>query len=115
MYDSLEDLRDAVDAAGGVLTVDMWAVRDAHGAGRLGIHVRTNITKKLRSLGLDHYPDELPGWQEEQVRVYRQGSPVADLIDAVLNPSDTHDEEIRQAVLGEAQATLDAIRELVCA
>ena len=113
MYDSLEDIRDSIDSADGVLTLQMVDVRDAHGAGRLGVHVRTNISKKLRSMGLDHYPDELPPWQDGQVRIYRQGSAIADLINAVLNPSMEHDEVLRTAVGGDAQDILDTIRELV--
>ena len=113
MHESLEDIRDSVDKADGVVTLAMWDVRDAYGAGRLGVHVRTNISKKLRSLGLGHYPRELPSEQEVSVRVYRQGGAIADLIDAVLNPSATHDEELRAAVGGDAKETLNAIRELV--
>ena len=113
MYESLEEIRDSVDGADGVLTPQMGDVRDAYGAGRLGVHVRTNISKKLRSMGLDHYPGELPPWQEGLVRIYRQGSAIADLIDAALDPSDEHDEELRVAVGGDAQDILDAIRELV--
>ena len=113
MNSTLEEIRDSVNNTEGVLTLPMSDVRDAHGAGRLGVHVRTNISKKLRSMGLDHYPKELPSWQDGLVRIYRQGSPIADLIEAVLDPSDEHDEELRNAVGGDAQEVLDAIRELV--
>lgn len=111
---SLDELRGAVEGADDVLTVPMVVLRDAHGAGRLGIHVRANISKALRSLGLGHYPDPLPDSQWEQVRVYRLGTPTADLVDAVLNPSDEHDEFIREAIGGEAADTLDRVRELIC-
>ena len=103
-----------MDKAHGVVTLAMGDVRDAYGAGRLGVHVRTNISKKLRSLGLASLPSrELPSEQEAHVRVYRQGGAIADLIDAVLNPSTTHDDELRAAVGGDAQVILDAIKELV--
>ncbi|KAA3638830.1 MAG: hypothetical protein DWP92_05565 [Armatimonadetes bacterium] len=114
MYESLEDVRQAVVDNSDVLTVEMRQLRDAHGAGRLGVHVRTNISKKLRGLGLGHYPVDLPDRQEQMIRIYRQGSPIAEIVDAVLNPSMSHDAELRQAVGGDAQQILDLVRELVC-
>ena len=114
MYRTLEEIAHAVSEAGDVLTLEMRHLRDAHGAGRLGVHVRNNISKKLSGMGLGHYPKELPDSQEQLIRLFRQGSPVADLVDAVLNPSPGHDDELRHAIAGDAQGVLDAVRELVC-
>jgi len=113
-FSSLEELREQVEASGNVLTVPMLDVRDAYGAGRLGIHVRNNISKALQGLGLGHYPEVLPDSQVAQIRVYKLGSPAADFIDAVLNPSTDHDEAIREATGGETATVLEQIRELVC-
>jgi hypothetical protein len=113
-YSSPEALRDAVVENGGVLTVRVGDVRDAFHYGRLGIHVRAEISKKLNGLGIAHYPTEVPDWQENPIRLYRMGTPVADLIDAVLNPTESHDEEIRGAVSGAAADILNQIRGLVC-
>ncbi|MBI3648450.1 MAG: hypothetical protein HY240_06870 [Actinobacteria bacterium] len=113
-YATLDELREAVERNQGVLTEPMQEIRDAHGAGRLGIHVRTNISKALKGLGLSHYPEALPEYQHVPVRVYKQGSPVGDLIDAVLNPSPTHDDELRQAVSGGDAELLRQVRELIC-
>lgn len=113
-YKSPEELRDAVIAAGGVLTVRVGDVRDAFGYGRLGINVRDRISKELKGLGISHYPVEVPDWQEIPIRLFRMGSPIADLIDAVLNPSQGHDEELRQAVSGSASDILNQVRALVC-
>ncbi len=112
--DDFDALGNQADAQGGAVTVPAETLRDAHGAGRLGVHVRSNISRELQSRGLAHYPDPLPDAQGAPVRVYRQGSDAARLIGAVLNPSTQSDEIIRQEVGGEAQATLDKIRELVC-
>ena len=112
---SLDELRGEVENAQDVLTVSMVTLRDAHGAGRLGIHVRSNISKALRSLGLGHYPEVLPDSQWEPIRIFKLGSPTADLIDAVLNPTDEHDAAIREAAGGEAADTLTRVRELICA
>jgi len=113
-FESLEQIRDAVEQNGDILTLKMQEVRDAYGAGRLGVHVRDNIKKALAGLGMATYPEELPDWQEHEVRIYKQGSAAADLIDAVLHPSESHDHEIREAVSGDTQDVLDQIRELVC-
>jgi hypothetical protein len=113
-YKTLDDIRQAVEQHQGVLTVGMDELRDAKGAGRLGVHVRAGIRKDLAGLGLGHWPRELPESQDELVRIYKQGSPVADLIDAVLEPNLQHDEEIRQAVAKEPAQILRQIRELAC-
>lgn len=119
-FGSLEELRDQVDKNDGVVTVRMEEVRDAYQAGRLGVHVRSNISKRLRGLGLGHFPLEaddgepMPYRQSAPVRIYKLGSPVADLIDAVLEPSDEHDEELREAATASSTEIVDRIRELVC-
>lgn len=86
---------------------------NAFGAGRLSSGVRSAITRELLGLGLAHYPAELPDWQENPVRVFKLGSPIADLIDAVLEPGAAHDEELRAAVRGDSAEILKKIRELV--
>jgi hypothetical protein len=100
----------------GVVTTTMEVLRDAYGAGKLGVHVVANIHKALLGLGLAHYPPELPTYQEYPVRIYKMGSPVADVIDAVLEPTAAHDEELRQLLQNGQGAVeiLDQIRELVC-
>src|SRR5436309_13278625 len=98
----MADIRAAVEAAGGVLTLRAGDLRDAYGGGRLSSGVRAGISRDLLGLGLGHYPQELPDWQDNPVRVYKLGSPIADLIDAVLEPSVGHDDELRQAVRGDA-------------
>ena len=113
-YENPEALRDAVIEAGDVLTVRVGDVRDAFNYGRLGVHVRSEIAKKLNGLGIATYPKSVPDWQEEPLRLYRMGTPVADLIDAVLDPNQNHDEELRAAVAGGATDTLNQIRALVC-
>jgi hypothetical protein len=111
---SLGDLPELIDNGGGLATFEMWELREAHGAGRLGVHVRANISRALRGTGLAHYPDPLPDRQSALVRIYRQGSRAAALIDAVLDPTQESDEAIREAIGGEAQTVLEQVRELVC-
>jgi hypothetical protein len=110
-----DELRQLVIDNGGVLTVDMRVLRDIHGAGKLGVNVRANISKELRGRGLGHYPNDLPAYYWEPARVYLMGSPVGDLIEAVLSPSPDRDEVIRDVVNTDTSDTLAKIRELVCA
>lgn len=88
-YESWSTLREAVDDFDGVLRVPMWRLRDLAGAGRLGIHVRAEISRKLAGHGLAHLPAELPGDQNYFVILYRLGTPAADVVTAVLS-NDTH-------------------------
>lgn len=113
-YQDLQEIKNRVEAEGGVATFKMLDVRDAHGAGRLGVHVRSSISKSLLGMGLGHFPPELPDWQEDQVRIYKLGSPAADLIGAVLKPGSEGDELIRSAISGDAQGILDQVREIIC-
>lgn len=113
-FASLADLRTAVEQAGDVKTVSMWTLREAYGAGRLGIHVRANISDSLRSHGLGHYPATLPEYQQDLVRVYVMGTPTGDLIEAVFHLSKGADRVIRERAGGDADALLKQVRELVC-
>jgi hypothetical protein len=112
--ENMNEVRAAVEQNGDVKTFSMEVLRDAHGAGKLGVHVRAGISKALRGVGLAHSPDPLPIYQENLVRVYKQGTAVADLIEAATTPGEGRDEELRQAVGGDASDTLAKIKELVC-
>jgi len=111
---TMEDLRDLVDSHDGILTTEMEVLRDAYGKGRLGIHVREGIRNALAGLGLGHYPLVLPEYQDRPVRLYRLGSPVGNLIEAVLELDPDRDELLRRAVGGDETEILQQIRELVC-
>jgi len=112
---TMADIKTKVEAEGGVASFEMYEVRDAHGAGRLGVHVRSNISKSLSGMGLGHFPKELPDSQTAIVRIYKLGGPVADLIDAVLTPGRNGDERLRETASGDSEKILADIRELVCA
>jgi hypothetical protein len=112
-FSTPEDIRKAVQASGDVLTVKMEVVRDAFKYDRLGVNVRSVISEKLGGLGLGHYPVELPDRQWVPVRLYKLGSPIADLVDAVLNPSEEHDDELRQKVSGGDSETIKRIKALL--
>lgn len=113
-YTDLDELRSDIEDNGDLLALEMWEVRDAYGADRLGRIVRQNIAKELHGRGLASFPRELPDRQGEVVRVYKVGTPVAELIEAVLSPSDDGDDRLRDAAAGEASKQLQEIRETVC-
>ena len=114
-YDNLDAIKAAVEDNDGVLTIKMAQLREAYGAGRLGVHVRAGISKALSGIGLAHYPIPLSDSQFDYVRLYKQGSPVADLIGSVLSPSPASDQTLLEATGGEAAALLAQVRELICA
>jgi hypothetical protein len=97
-----------------VYTTTMWALRDAYGTGKLGPHGCSGISKELAGRGLGHYPPTLPQHQDEMVRLYKLGSPVGDLIEALLEVSTEQDDTLRRAACGDDAAVLRQIRELVC-
>lgn len=111
---NFQKVADLVEQQGGCMTIKMELLRDIHGVDRLGVHVRKNISQQLESVGLKHYPQELPQYQWDEVRLTKAGSPVDRLIRAVLTPGEANDEVIRKAVGNDAEAVLSRVRELVC-
>ena len=112
-FNDYDELNQLVKDNGDVLSVTMFALRNAHGADRLGSIVRDNISKKLKGFGLSHYPPELPASQSDHAVIFRLGTPVSGLIRAVIKPSPDTDDLIRNAVESNEKNTLDKIRELL--
>ena len=109
-------VKTKVESAGGVVTVTMEELRDASGAGKLGVHVRGEISRTLASMGFGHVPTELPSYQQELVRIYKRGTPIGDLIETVLTPGGQNDQKLseRFAESGPDYAAMVAkIREFV--
>ena len=115
-FTSYEELAQAVDQNGGLVVADMGRLRDAHGAGKLGSMVVYAIHEQLESHGLGHAPAELPTFQNERAIVYRKGTPVGRVIDAVTRIGDRSETILKEAVGKNSQsnALLQKIRELVC-
>ena len=89
----------------------MRDLRNAHGRQKLGRHVRAGIGWQLRGQGLAHYPAELPGYQDGLVWIFVEGSPFANRINAILDPSEETAEQLRGWM--EAEAILAEVRERV--
>jgi hypothetical protein len=91
---SWEDLRQSVEEAGGVLRVVMWLLRDLEQAGRLGVHVRASISRRLDGLGLAHLPADIPGEQYAVITLYKRGTPAAAVVDAVFRDGSSKAAEV---------------------
>ena len=110
------EIKEQVEKNGNVRTFTMEVLRDAHGSAKLGVHVRAEISQALAGLGLGHVPAELPSYQHEQVRLYKRGTPVGQLIDSVLTPGEQNDTTLAERVgtTGpDYAAIIQKIRELV--
>lgn len=114
MFENYEALRRQVEAEGGLYTTTMETLRELHGAGRLGKHVRDAIGGELAAHGMGHLPEELPAYQELAVRIFRLNTPIADVVNAVTHPNMTGDQVLRQISAAQGHDILKKIRELVC-
>src|SRR5690349_12755511 len=92
-YETWRQLRDDVDASGGVLRVSMWDLRQITGMTRLKVQVVAGISAALADVGLAHLPFDLPRNQNEWVVVYRVASEAGSVINAVRNGSSTEEAE----------------------
>jgi hypothetical protein len=110
---SYDDLAVMLNRDDGVKIMVMRDLRDIHGAERLGIHVRDNISKELARRGLAHFPQALPDSQTANVGIFKQGTPIAAVIGAVLHPEPDKEQVLRSAASGRAERILEKIRELV--
>jgi hypothetical protein len=111
---SYEEVSDFVDKNDGIATFEMWQLRDAHGAGKLGINVVANISEELEKRGLGHQPRSLPQNQNESARVYRRGSTVGKIMEATRKVDAEADRFLRAISANDAADTLKKIKELVC-
>lgn len=110
---SYQELADLVKGRGGVEPIDMGELRDLEGAGKLGRYVRENISKSLAAHGLGHFPEDLPIYQHEFVRVYERNSQIGRVVGAVLHPSTKGDDTLRGLAGSDDRDLLEQVRKLV--
>lgn len=111
-----DKIKDDVEKNGNVLTVNMESLREAHGSGKLGVHVRNEISQTLAGMGLGHVPQELPNNQRELVRLYKRGTPAGTIIDLVLTPGTQNDNSLVEKFSNtgpDYAVIIQKIRELV--
>lgn len=110
------EIKTSVETNGDVLTVTMELLREAAGAGRLGINVRADIRRALAGVGLGHVPQELPINQHEQVRLYKRGTPAGEFIEVMLTPGPQNDSTLIEKFAAQGPdyaAVVQRIREIV--
>jgi hypothetical protein len=77
------ELLTAGESNEGVFRVPMETLRRLEGRQRVGKHILSSIEDKLKTLGLGHLPKELPNRQQQNVLLYRVGTPASVLVQAV--------------------------------
>lgn len=111
-----DEIKEQVEKNGNVHTFTMEVLRNAHGGARLGVNVRAEINQILAGIGLGHVPVDLPNYQHEQVRLYKRGTLVGQLVESVLMPGEQNDKSLadRFGAAGPDYAVMiQKIRELV--
>jgi hypothetical protein len=113
---TVEELRELVEGQDGLAVVTMDDLKRVFGYIRPGAQARRDMSRKLHTVGLGHFPVELPSYQYEEVRLYDKGlAPLADIVQAVLEPSALGDDALRRASSGDAAKVLAQIRALIAA
>jgi hypothetical protein len=91
-----DEINEEVQKNGNLKTVTMETLREAMGVAKLGVNVRTQIRKKLASMGIGHIPEQLPTYQHEQVRLYKRGTDVGDMIELAHTPGEENDRKLSE-------------------
>lgn len=112
-FKNIEKVKVAVDNNGGILTVEMSSLRDAYGAGKLGVNVVAAISEELSSYGVRHWPQSLPAKQWESVRLYKAGSPLSKIIELLDNYEDGVDERLIEITTDNAREKIDQVRKIL--
>jgi hypothetical protein len=108
-----DELKEKVEQNENVLTVSTADLRDIYGVKRMGVHVADEIEAKLAGVGLGVTPEiEADSWQE--VRLFKLGTPVGDILTAANNPGEEGDKTLRELAEGDASERLRQIKALVC-
>lgn len=106
-----KELDSDLVANAGVITVTGEKLRAIHGADRIGSNVRAAIIRELeaRDIAID---SSMKFYGESLVRLYKRGTPAAEIIDAVHYIGHERDEIIRRWISG-ASGKLAQIREIL--
>jgi hypothetical protein len=107
-------IRSQVEASGNLIVLTAEQLRDAYGVRKLGVRVRAGISQELFDEGLGHIPEEIPDDRRAEIRIYRLGTELADVIEAILRPSARGDAKLRAYGSNDAILTLEKVRSLVC-
>ncbi|RLS59153.1 MAG: hypothetical protein DWH91_01085 [Planctomycetota bacterium] len=92
---NMETIVQRVSECNNVCTFTMRDLCDAIGRQRCTAQCCQTISDTLTEYGLGHWPPELRPDQSHKVRVYRIGTPVADMIGLVSRCTESSDEALR--------------------
>ncbi|MBF6571389.1 MAG: hypothetical protein IVW54_21235 [Candidatus Binataceae bacterium] len=96
---TFREVRSEVEKSFGIRAITMDELREAMGENKkkkLGRNVCETISQSLQSLGLEHFPAELPSSGPKKVLLFTHSFAGWDVITALLNPSDEGVEVIRE-------------------
>ena len=109
------EVRSRVEAGKGVATFTFEELRDVIGAGRMTFGAIERIEKSMAPTGLALvYDREGPINQWATARVYDRNTSVGKFVEAAHRVGEEYDDQLREAVAGEATEIVDRIRALVC-
>ena len=91
----------------------MRQLRDAVGWDRLTARAIEEIENQLAGRGLGAFPQPLPDGRRAEVRVYKRGTQMAQIVEAVTEPSEHRDEILRQLANRDSDRILQEVRKLV--
>lgn len=114
--ESFNAIRQRVDSHGGVLTLKMRELREAHGAKSLGPHVVAEIQVLLENQGIGHSPQELPTNGGNNVRLHTLRSRFEASLERYSNRiSSKDDEAIRKSFTCDSlyEETIMKVRDLL--
>ncbi len=112
---NFRQLAAEIDADGGITTMPMRRLRDAHLDGKLGNRSVIQIANHLSKAGIGVLTRgrDLPLYQDELVQVYSEKSTVGEIVDAVLAPSDRGEQLLRKVADNDATEVVQQIKALV--
>lgn len=112
---AFDEIKKRVDDKGGVLSVPMKELREAHGASKLGNNVVNEIQAILAEKGIAHSPADLPTAAVKKVRLYTLMSRLKDSVAANNGLfSEKADEAVRKSVMLDDYARMvEDIRAIV--
>lgn len=110
--ESFDDLADQVQDEG-ITVVQMHTLRAAAKWERLTLRALEAIEDELRKRALGCYPRLLED-RHAEVRIYKIGTPLGNLVESVIKPSDRGDNLLREVASNSNQELIRKIRMLVC-
>ncbi len=108
-YANVSSMREAIEASGGFMSLDVAEVRDACGVQRLAKRNVARVENALRREGLASWHGLAGKKQGEWVRLFVKRSPIGRFLEAVRDASPSSDETLRE-LNGAAVEKLERIR-----